>query len=179
MKNDYEEDESNVIEYTESSVEDYFNTYMRLEQKYTMRPRYGIARAIYERSLRDEAIENFDKSTWYTCDTSKLSPELIASFTQLSLDEETQAFLNASSEKSNAVFTQLYHSIVKILLKPFLCQTSINGIHLPIGWRSGTRFVPSSDHTSPETKEEVLIVSGGVEQKFQYDDALGDLGRSN
>ncbi|KAI5696976.1 hypothetical protein M8J75_003297 [Diaphorina citri] len=163
MKNDYEEDESNVIEYTESSVEDYFNTYMRLEQKYTMRPRYGIARAIYERSLRDEAIENFDKSTWYTCDTSKLSPELIASFTQLSLDEETQAFLNASSEKSNAVFTQLYHSIVKILLKPFLCQTSING----------------SDHTSPETKEEVLIVSGGVEQKFQYDDALGDLGRSN
>lgn len=67
MKNDYEEDESNVIEYTESSVEDYFNTYMRLEQKYTMRPRYGIARAIYERSLRDEAIENFDKSTVSAC----------------------------------------------------------------------------------------------------------------
>lgn len=60
---DYEDDDCNTIEYTESSVEEYFNTYLRLEQKYTMRPRYGLARAVYERNLRDEAIENFDKST--------------------------------------------------------------------------------------------------------------------
>lgn len=60
---DYEEDDANVIEYTESSVEAYFNAYWRLEQKYTMRPRYGIARAVYERTLRDEAIESFDKAT--------------------------------------------------------------------------------------------------------------------
>lgn len=60
---DYEVDDANVIEYTESSVEAYFNEYLRLEQKYTMRPRYGIARAVIERSLRDEAIENFDKAT--------------------------------------------------------------------------------------------------------------------
>uniref|UniRef100_A0A8D8QSQ6 Methyltransferase-like protein 9 n=1 Tax=Cacopsylla melanoneura TaxID=428564 RepID=A0A8D8QSQ6_9HEMI len=142
MSHDYynNDNDGDVIEeYTESSVEEYFNTYMRLEQKYAMRPRYGIARAIYERTLRDEAIEHFDKSTWYTCDPSKLDPQLQTLFTQLTLDEETHQFLNASSDKSNAVFTQLYHSIVKILLHPFLCQTSINGL-----LRRGSMFVVST-----------------------------------
>ncbi|KAL1452235.1 hypothetical protein WDU94_006530 [Cyamophila willieti] len=66
MSHDYYDDgnDGNVIEYTESSVEEYFNTYMRLEQKYAMRPRHddvinGEASDVLQALIRcDKALED-------------------------------------------------------------------------------------------------------------------------
>ena len=57
-----------------------------------------------------------------------MAPEDGDVFVQLSpADEETQLFLARCQERSEAVFTQLFHLAARTFLAPFVSQTSING----------------------------------------------------
>ncbi|XP_056636525.1 protein-L-histidine N-pros-methyltransferase isoform X1 [Diorhabda sublineata] len=93
----------------------------------TFRPRSSLARALYEKQRHDEYLEKFDKNEWYQCDLSSLPSSLSRTFVQLDPDQDTIHFLEQSEKKSEWVFTQLWHSVVKLFLSWFLTQTSING----------------------------------------------------
>jgi len=56
-----------------------------------------------------------------------VSEDLAARFLQFSEDEETKDFLEQSHEKSDQLFTQLFHSIVKFILSWAMNKTTING----------------------------------------------------
>jgi hypothetical protein len=57
-----------------------------------------------------------------------LEPEATELFLQLDWAvAETQVFLERCQERSDAVFTQLFHLVARTLLAPFVSQTSING----------------------------------------------------
>ncbi|CAL8077966.1 unnamed protein product [Calicophoron daubneyi] len=66
-------------------------------------------------------------------------PQTVEKFLQLEQDEETEAFLTNCFEKSDWIFTQLYHAIAKAILTWFMTSTSINGL-----LRRGSMFVFSS-----------------------------------
>ena len=56
-----------------------------------------------------------------------MSEDLATKFVQFSEDDETKEFLENSREKSDQLFTQLFHSIVKFILSWAMNKTSING----------------------------------------------------
>lgn len=92
----------------------------------TLSPRGSLARTLYNKYQQDQRLQRLDKNEWYRCgDVPESARDL---FQQLSMDAETQLFLDQASQKSDWVFTQVWHSIVKTLLGVFLSQTSINGL---------------------------------------------------
>lgn len=64
---------------------------------------------------------------WYNVKLEKLPKALASKFVQLDPDEDTQNFIRYSEEKSDWIFTQIWHSIAKAFLGWFMSQTSING----------------------------------------------------
>ncbi|KAI9557452.1 hypothetical protein GHT06_017280 [Daphnia sinensis] len=107
----------------------------------TTRPylRTALARSVYSKILVDEEFKNFDRTKWYKVNVEALEPEADELFLELdSADAETQVFLERCQERSDAVFTQLFHLVARTLLAPFVSQTSINGI-----LRRGSMFVIS------------------------------------
>ena len=64
---------------------------------------------------------------WYRVDMSQVSPEHSALFVPLSADAQTEEFLAQCHEKSDWLFTQLWHTLVKSILTLFMTQTSVNG----------------------------------------------------
>lgn len=65
---------------------------------------------------------------WYKVNVEALEPEAGELFIELdSADAETQVFLERCQQRSDAVFTQLFHLVARTLLAPFVSQTSING----------------------------------------------------
>ncbi len=67
-------------------------------------------------------------SQWYKVNVEALEPEAAELFLQLDwADAETQVFLERCQERSDAVFTQLFHLVARTLLAPSVSQTSING----------------------------------------------------
>lgn len=64
---------------------------------------------------------------WYRVKLERLPESLAASFVQLDPDEDTQHFIRQSEEKSEWIYTQIWHSIAKAFLGWFMTQTSING----------------------------------------------------
>ncbi|XP_044761320.1 protein-L-histidine N-pros-methyltransferase [Coccinella septempunctata] len=106
---------------------------------YLHKPRGTLARTIYNKQLSDTYMAKFDKSQWYNCDLSRIPPPLAAKFIQLDHDKDTMKFIEQSEEKSNWIFLQIWHVIVRCVLSWFMTQTSING------WlRRGSMFVVSS-----------------------------------
>ncbi|CAG9855682.1 unnamed protein product [Phyllotreta striolata] len=104
----------------------------------TFRPKGSLARALLEKQKHDEFLDAFDKRTWYQCNFSLLSTSLATKFVQLHPDEDTLQFLKQSEKKSDWVFTQVWHSLIKLVFGLFMTQTSING------WlRRGSMFVIS------------------------------------
>jgi hypothetical protein len=93
----------------------------------SLRPRGGLARALYEKHQTDQFLSQFDKSQWYHCDLSRVPAELASKFVELGPDDDTIQFLQRSEEKSDWILTQIWHSIVKTFLGWFMTQTSING----------------------------------------------------
>jgi len=66
---------------------------------------------------------------WYSFRAHLVSEDLAAKFVQFSEDDETKEFLEKSREKSDQLFTQLFHSIVKFILSWAMNKTSINGYY--------------------------------------------------
>jgi len=67
---------------------------------------------------------------WYSFRTHLVSEDLATKFVQFSEDDETKEFLENSREKSDQLFTQLFHSIVKFILSWAMNKTSINGYEI-------------------------------------------------
>uniref|UniRef100_A0A1B6M475 Methyltransferase-like protein 9 n=1 Tax=Graphocephala atropunctata TaxID=36148 RepID=A0A1B6M475_9HEMI len=105
------------------------------------RPRGALARALYNKQLMDCQLECMDHDKWYYVDGSQVPVEMRRTFLPLALDEETRQFLDNCNDKSDALLTQIWHSIVKSLLRWFLTQTDINGL---LG--RGSMFVFSKPH---------------------------------
>ncbi|XP_028135399.2 protein-L-histidine N-pros-methyltransferase isoform X1 [Diabrotica virgifera virgifera] len=66
-------------------------------------------------------------SKWYQCHLDSLPALISTKFVQLGPDQETINFLDQSEKKSDWLFTQIWHSVVKLFLGVFMTQTSING----------------------------------------------------
>lgn len=64
---------------------------------------------------------------WYHCCQDLLGEQVRSQFIQSHLDEDTQAFLRRSVEKSGWLFMQLYHSLFSTIFSPVVSRTSING----------------------------------------------------
>lgn len=64
---------------------------------------------------------------WYTVDAERLPSDMRQQFVQFNEDEETKLFLESCSEKSDWLFMQLYHSLMKFFLSWVMNKTSING----------------------------------------------------
>ena len=64
---------------------------------------------------------------WYGLDVTKMPEDVCERFVQFTEDAETKEFLENCYEKSDWLFTQLYHLMFKALLRWFMTQTSING----------------------------------------------------
>ncbi|XP_069701321.1 protein-L-histidine N-pros-methyltransferase [Periplaneta americana] len=92
------------------------------------RPHGTLARTLYYKYLADERLQRYDRNKWYECDTSGIPDSIRDRFLPLSLDKETELFLDQSCHKSDWIFTQLWHSIAKAFLGWFMTQTSINGL---------------------------------------------------
>jgi hypothetical protein len=58
---------------------------------------------------------------------SNFDEEVTRLFIQFDLDEESQKFLKNCDEKSNYVFTQMAHNVMKGILGYFMSLTTING----------------------------------------------------
>ncbi|XP_072390812.1 protein-L-histidine N-pros-methyltransferase isoform X1 [Diabrotica undecimpunctata] len=104
----------------------------------SFRPKGSLARALYEKQKHDEFLEQFDKNEWYQCNLDSLPALISTKFVQLGPDQDTIDFLEQSEKKSDWLFMQLWHSLVKLFLGVFMTQTSING------WlQRGSMFVVS------------------------------------
>ncbi|KAJ8042422.1 Methyltransferase-like protein 9 [Holothuria leucospilota] len=94
--------------------------------------RNPLLRVAYEHEVntlfhRDQLALNFDISKWYDCNLEKCPPDVASKFLKFDLDGGTSEFLDKSYEKSNWLFTQVWHSVVRSLTAWFVSTTSING----------------------------------------------------
>ncbi|XP_022661528.1 methyltransferase-like protein 9 [Varroa jacobsoni] len=87
-----------------------------------------IARAVYERLVKEQEFANIDRSQWYHIDLDAIRSENVRSkFIQLSCDEDTQEFIEQSTEKSSWLGTQLWHAMMRVFLGWATSKTSLNG----------------------------------------------------
>ncbi|XP_067009060.2 protein-L-histidine N-pros-methyltransferase-like [Anabrus simplex] len=91
------------------------------------RPHGTLARTLYLKYLADERLQRFDRNQWYKCETSSLPESVRSRFLPLAVDRDTENFLKQATHKSDWVFTQIWHSVAKSVLRWFMTQTSING----------------------------------------------------
>ncbi|CAH1780361.1 unnamed protein product [Owenia fusiformis] len=93
----------------------------------SFRPGSRLARKLLEKYEADQVHRNTDHASWYHVNLKKIPEELCSSFIQSHQDEETSNFLEHCFDKSEWIFTQFYHSLMKSILGWFMTQTSING----------------------------------------------------
>ncbi|XP_069177196.1 protein-L-histidine N-pros-methyltransferase-like [Procambarus clarkii] len=89
--------------------------------------RSNLARTMYNRMVTDERLRNLDLAKLYEIDELALTDDVRHRFVQLSLDEETQQFLDNCFSQSEWLLTQIWHSVAKAFLGMFMTQTSVNG----------------------------------------------------
>ncbi|KAJ7984773.1 hypothetical protein DPEC_G00358260 [Dallia pectoralis] len=125
--------------------------------KYVRSP---LARSLFM-NMNDSEEVGQEIQEWYRCSPDLLEENVRPLFVQSHLDEDTQAFLRHSIEKSGWMFTQLYHSFISTVLSPLVSRTSINGL---LG--RGSMFVFSMAqfqqllHIEPEWRAERLLDLG-------------------
>ncbi|XP_060717798.1 methyltransferase-like protein 9 isoform X1 [Tachysurus vachellii] len=89
--------------------------------------RSSVARTFFMNALTGSEFNAQGMQEWYRCSPDLLGEKIRPLFVQSQLDEETQAFLQRSEEKSGWVFTQIYHSLFSTIFSPIISRTSING----------------------------------------------------
>ncbi|KAB5555383.1 hypothetical protein PHYPO_G00033410 [Pangasianodon hypophthalmus] len=126
--------------------------------KYSRSP---LARTLFMNALNSSDFNAQGVQEWYRCCPDLLGEKIQPLFVQSHLDEDTEAFLQRSVEKSGWVFTQLYHSLFSTIFSPIMSRTSINGF---LG--RGSMFVFSQDQfrkllqISPDWRGERLLDLG-------------------
>lgn len=89
----------------------------------------SFSRSLVQKIRYDEFLTQGDKSAWYRVDLNNITdPVLAGKFVQSHCDEESQAFISQSVEKSNWLLTQIWQSLAKRILSLFYSQTDINGM---------------------------------------------------
>ena len=89
----------------------------------------------------DAKNQPIDLAQWYLCNTSKFDDEVRRIFIQCDLDGESQTFLKNCDEKSDYVFTQMAHTLVKGFLGFFVSLTTINGLVLEYKLKFSVRAI--------------------------------------
>ncbi|XP_046842427.1 protein-L-histidine N-pros-methyltransferase-like [Xenia sp. Carnegie-2017] len=69
-----------------------------------------------------------DITQWYAVNMSLFNQDVLEKFIQFDVDEESQEFLENCNDKTNYVFTQMAHTVIKNVLRFFISVTTINGI---------------------------------------------------
>ncbi|XP_064611138.1 protein-L-histidine N-pros-methyltransferase-like [Liolophura sinensis] len=103
--------------------------------------RSSVARTIYHRMLEDERHRHDCHDYWYVVEQDKLPADIRDKFIRFHQDTETELFLENCYQKSDWVFTQVLHSILRSVLSWFMSSTSINGY-----LDRGSMFVFSHSH---------------------------------
>lgn len=80
---------------------------------------------LYRLAERQKPI---DTGKWYYVNANRLPDHLQSKFIQNSLDAETEEFLENCYEKSDWIFTQLFHNIFRVVLGWFMSMTTVNGL---------------------------------------------------
>jgi len=104
------------------------------------RLRNPLARAMFEKMREDERNRNDRHVYWYRVIKDRLSEEHQGLFLQCDQEKGTDLFLENCQEKSDEIFSQLFHSVARPLLSFFMAQTSINGL-----LNRGSMFIFSKD----------------------------------
>lgn len=98
-------------------------------------PHGKLARLLYDKQKADSRLEDYDKTQWYSVDATKVREDLLDLWVPLGTgplcnvpDEEAETFLNTSTEKSESLFLQAWHSLARSALSWFISRTSINGL---------------------------------------------------
>ncbi|XP_003744458.1 methyltransferase-like protein 9 [Galendromus occidentalis] len=87
-----------------------------------------IARAVYERLMKEREFEEIDRDEWYRLNLDAiLSEDVRSKFIQMKWDVDTQKFVDQSSEKSSWIGTQLWHALVTFVAGWKASKTSLNG----------------------------------------------------
>ncbi|CDQ87801.1 methyltransferase-like protein 9 isoform X1 [Oncorhynchus mykiss] len=126
--------------------------------KYVRSP---LARSLFMNMISESEESGQETQEWYKCSPDLLGEVVRPLFVQSHLDQDTQAFLRRSIEKSGWMFTQFYHSFISTVLSPLVSRTSINGF---LG--RGSMFVFSADQlqqllrVAPEWRGERLLDLG-------------------
>ncbi|XP_014601770.1 PREDICTED: methyltransferase-like protein 9 [Polistes canadensis] len=99
------------------------------------RPRGSLARILYDKQRADERLDAYDKRQWYKVDSSKIRDDLLKLWVPLGAgpcrdqpDEATEIFLMRSTERSESLPLQAWHSLARSALSWFISRTSINGL---------------------------------------------------
>ncbi|XP_012259153.2 protein-L-histidine N-pros-methyltransferase [Athalia rosae] len=101
----------------------------------TYRPHGSLARLIFDKQRADERLQAYDKTQWYKVDQSLIREDLGKLWVPLGVgvnedqpDEAANNFLENSTERSDSLPLQAWHSLARSALSWFLSRTSINGL---------------------------------------------------
>nr|XP_033324405.1 methyltransferase-like protein 9 isoform X1 [Megalopta genalis]XP_033324406.1 methyltransferase-like protein 9 isoform X1 [Megalopta genalis] len=99
------------------------------------RPHGSLARVLYDKQRADEQLEAYDKTQWYSVDTTKIRDDLVCLWIPLGSgpqydqpDKTAEIFLMKSVERSDSLPLQAWHSLARSALSWFISRTSINGL---------------------------------------------------
>jgi len=127
------------------------------------RPRSSLTAAIINKMNSEQELKLVDD--WYAVNLAKIKDDRIRGlFIKLSADEETQDFIKTCSQKSDWIFTQIYHNLAKAFLGMFYCQTDVNGI-----LHRGSMFVLSRDQFQ-------LLTESKPQESVESQQSMIDLG---
>jgi len=128
-------------------VLDYFGLKVMTSQNY--RPRSSLTRYLLNKMHTDQDVTVLADDKWYSINRAALKdPNISELFVKMTADDETLGFIKNSIDKSDWVFTQIYHNLAKVFLSLFYTQTDINGI-----LRRGSMFVLSREQYRSLTEE--------------------------
>ncbi|XP_032681039.1 methyltransferase-like protein 9 isoform X2 [Odontomachus brunneus] len=99
------------------------------------RPHGCLSRALYDKEKADEWLEDYDKRRWYRVDRRKFSEDLLNLWIPLGTgpdadlpDKAAKHFITRSTERSDSLSLQAWHSLARSVLSWFITRTSINGL---------------------------------------------------
>jgi len=141
-------------------VLDYFGLKVMTNQNY--RPRSSLTRYLLAKMNSESEARLLMDDNWYNLNIAMIKDrEVNTKFVKLSADDETIRFIKTSTEKSEELFTQIYHNFAKVVLSWFYSQTDINGI-----LQRGSMFVLS--------REQFLLLTDAMEEDSMIDLGAGD-----
>lgn len=86
------------------------------------------ARFIVKERNRHHYLQMDKNQEWYSVHLEHFSSTLKSSFRQLSFDQETSNFVEASYETSNFVLLQMFYNVALVVLKLFWERTCVNAL---------------------------------------------------